>query len=182
MTTKYKKAQESLTSNKLITMILLILVILGVLMFLMKPQFLDWIKNLPGYEGQPDTNISIVGGDQNVNACVLTALIGEKDLSHWYELGMDRRSLSIYRINQTRPEVIQIVVEIKSKETVQLLKTASSGILIGQIAKGKLTITPDLITNYQTSEIKSEVSLPDLKLLDGSVFITATKLCKVVAS
>jgi hypothetical protein len=177
MTYKNKKATE-LINAKLIGIILLILVLLGTIFILMKPQYLDWIKNLPGYESQPDTNISVNLTDQEVLGCTLTAILGNEDLSHWYNFGLDRRSLSVYRIGKTQAENIPLVVEIRSGESVYLIKTINSDILVGQIARGKLTINPDLINDYPNSEIKTFVSLSDLKLLNGSILESSTKLCK----
>lgn len=51
---KSKLGAETLTMNKLVMLLLVLLVVALILMFIFKGQILSWIKNLPGFEQQPD--------------------------------------------------------------------------------------------------------------------------------
>ena len=62
-----KRAAEGLTMNKLIILILVVLTILLVIIIWKKPAFLDFFRNLPGFQGeQEDVIIPDVSTDQQI--------------------------------------------------------------------------------------------------------------------
>jgi hypothetical protein len=181
-----KKSQESLVSTKLISIILLVLVILGLLMFLIRPDILNWIReSIPSYSAPEDQIIDQSGipSDQLIKGCEeQTAAIGSQQLGIIF--GRNSRELFIYLENQNNPKLSSIYVA-DMNEKIWLLKIRNpswkiwqSDFLVGQIVGGILTISSDIINNYDSSKIKEHVSLEELKRINGSFLYTETKLCK----
>src|SRR3989338_6805603 len=86
-----KRAAEGLVMNKIVVTILVLLVVLSFIVFLTKPDILNWIKNLPAWQGPAGETIELT---EDQAAALGLELIGKMvyeqrkengDLTkHWY--------------------------------------------------------------------------------------------------
>jgi hypothetical protein len=184
-----KRAQESLVSTKLIGIILLVLVILVLAMFLFKPQIMDWIRNLPGYEtpqdqeidftNMPADEIAKLGCNQKI------AVLGSKDISYTYYV--DLREVSIYDSTSSNPRKIIPVFDVYNPiDYVFKIRNSifKKDIILGHIQNNRLSINSNIILKYNLkeypyNEIKKVITLEDLNKLDKSVLFGKLVLCKV---
>jgi hypothetical protein len=166
-----KKAQESLTSNKLITIILIILVILSLSIVLFRGQFIQWLKELPGYSAPEDKEVDLSGlsSDELANyGCVnKTAGIGTKDTSiaPW----LDLRDFYIYKNGVMEKTKLSLDVDNKLDYVLKVRKNfITRDLIVGHILSDFLSIEKSLISGYSSSEIRNYISFEDLKKIDGS--------------
>lgn len=187
MITINKKAQESLITTKLISMVLLILVILALLMFLMKPQFLDWIRLAPGYETRNNTEIDLsqMSADQMASyGCIdRVALVGKTPQGKIFDRNM--RDFYIIREGKNVAEIMNLSIDVGNSLDFTLeFKTPfyRANIVVGHIINDLLIIDSSFIKNYASSDLIGQVSLSDLKRIDNSTLFQSTAnpyvLCK----
>ncbi len=63
MNIKAKKAQDANATNKFVGMVIILLVLIVILIFVTKPQILDWIKNQPMFAPPVDTTKSLTADE-----------------------------------------------------------------------------------------------------------------------
>lgn len=177
---KNKKADEKLAVNKLIIIILAILVLLAILMFIFKVPILEWLRNLPDYTYGEDKEINYTKLSPDkllmLGCTEKVAEIGKKDVS-WI-VWLDRRELFMYR-SENSIEKIELYVDVNDPKNYFIKFIKGTDILVGEVKDKVLTINKNFIDNYNSNDrFGKEISLADLKALNGSHLISTKLLCK----
>lgn len=181
-----KKGASELTFNKVIILILVILVILGVLIFLFKVDIMEKIRNLPGYESNPDQTINLSEDQLKLlnYAPVGQILAPEKRdyslFNQWYfEVYKIDSNYSILQKIRTRIMLDWAGSTSQSNGNIVIARAWETDIVIGQMIDNRLTLTVSKndYLNYKRiydslPDYSDLIKLNNAKYLGGTLFIT----------
>jgi hypothetical protein len=175
--------RKGLTSENIIVVIVAVIVVIGILLFIFKPQLIDWVKVLPKY-GNSDE----VKNASDIEKKVLTEsecevkvaeLGGENLRSDFYNIVRfkwfnpeDARQVFIYEGEIKQETRLYFVVEDVNNMDLRILR----GKKVGRLENGIVRINDG---SYEDSEITSHVSALLLKRLNGAKQLESSLiLCK----
>ena len=190
-----KKASESLVTNKLIILILVVLVVATVLVFAFRSDTLNWIKNLPGFAEPVDKEIDltqltpeqIVNSGYNCQADddVKVGIIGAVQTGNAaYKMFYDVRYLYMFDlVSQKTLERIGLQVDVSNTEKQKIEVTEGLNIEVGNVfpLARRIVLNKDIVNNFESVDSKkvlTYVSEAQLRRLHLSYIVGGSLICK----
>jgi len=173
----------SLSIEKTVIIILCLFVLITIIFLIKKTNWsvLEWLRNLPEYQYQNDTEVDysqLQPDELALFGCTeKIALLGVEDLK-WFG---DRRAIYMY-VNNEPTRKIELYADIVNKDYYKIMFIKGSDIWVGEMKSRILIIRPWIFENYESlDKLKEEIFLSDLRALNGSHLLGQRFLCKAPA-
>jgi hypothetical protein len=162
------KKGEGMSTQKIVTLVIVIIVLIAIVFFLNKANLTQWVKNLPGYSSGEDKDVDVTETSDVARALSCTIKVG-RTKSDTAAFGRSKNSISIY--NNGVLQLMEDIYWYVGLQTIEDIKPMPDVVL------GSVTPAGG---NYKISLNSLGKSYPLVSNLDGAYFISGTgEICQM---